>query len=112
MPRRYPGELQPRAYTTGDCICCSTLYYGPKGATHPILLSVFFRPMSPMREACLGSVDRRSFRRTSAVDAVRLGLRRLAHETPNARTLYQMPEPARSLTQGELLRPTKEILEG
>jgi hypothetical protein len=48
----------------------------------------------------------------SGVDAVRLGLRRLAHWAPDARTLYKMPEPARRNTQGELLGPTKEKLEG
>jgi len=34
----------------------------------------------------------------SAVDALRLGLRWLAHQPRDARTLYQMPEPAGSFT--------------
>jgi hypothetical protein len=40
-----------------------------------------------------------------------LGLRRLAQSAPDARTLYQIPEPARRLTQGELPGPTPEELE-
>jgi hypothetical protein len=46
-----------------------------------------------------------------AMDAVRLGLRRMAHWAPDARTLYQMPEPASRITQGELLGSTQEELE-
>jgi hypothetical protein len=73
---------------------------------------MFFGLMSPMREASERGAARRSLRRSSAVDAVRLGLRRMAHWAPDARTLYQMPEPARRLTQSELLGSTKEKLEG
>ena len=47
----------------------------------------------------------------SAVDALRLGLRRLAHQPRDARTLYKMPEPAGGLTAGEQLGPTREKLE-
>jgi hypothetical protein len=42
-------------------------------------------------------------------DAMRLGLRRLAHQPQDARTLYEMPEPTGSLTSGEQLGPTREL---
>jgi hypothetical protein len=46
-----------------------------------------------------------------AVDALRLGLRWLAHQPRDARTLYKMPKPAGGLTSGEQLGPTREKLE-
>ena len=42
---------------------------------------------------------------------MRLGLRWLAHQPRDARTLYKMSEPPGSLTSGEQLGPTREELE-
>jgi hypothetical protein len=47
----------------------------------------------------------------SAVDAMRLGLRRRAHWAGDARALYEMPEPTGSLTPGEPLGRTKQKLQ-
>jgi len=49
--------------------------------------------------------------RHRAADEVRLGLRWLAHQPRDARTLYKMPKPAGGLTSGEQLGPTREKLE-
>jgi len=47
----------------------------------------------------------------SAVDAMRLGLRRLAHWAGDARALYEMPEAAGSLTPDEPLGRSTQKLE-
>ena len=67
-----------------------------------------------MQNAGSGSDSRTRIpvRRTpaSAVDALRLGLRWLAHQPRDARTLYKMPGLAGSRTSGEQRGPTRETL--
>jgi hypothetical protein len=82
---------------------------------HPFCESMLLQPLSTVQDACSGSDSRTGIpvRRTPAraADALRLGLRWLAHQPRDARTLYKMPEPAGSRTSGEQLGPPRGKLE-
>jgi hypothetical protein len=85
------------------------------GRTLSVLRSMFFGTVSTVQDACSGCDSWAGIpvRQTPAraVDALRLGLRWLAHQPRDARTLYKMPEPAGSLTSSEQLGPTRDKLE-
>jgi hypothetical protein len=83
-------------YTVERCVCCCGEYSGP--SPYPFCDLCFW---GEVQDAGSGSDSRTgiSVRRApaSAVDAMRLGLRRLAHQPRDARALHKMPEAAGTL---------------